>query len=184
MNIACNVPNQGSGYCRSIKNNGCSGGTFHAGFCPGSTDIKCCVKSAAAPSPAATAVAPNLRTAAAFDKLVFQDSISTFATAKRAKNPACFDWSDDGCSCSPDQLGEFDFRPPCWRHDFGYRNAKKQGRFNAAMKENIDNKFKADLYDVCNKFTGWQSFKGVKCRRIADIYVAFVRQFGKRRGML
>lgn len=49
------------------------------------------------------------------------------------------------------------------------------------MKEKIDNKFKADLYDVCNKFTGWQSFKGVKCRRIADVCVAFVRKFGKKK---
>ena len=55
------------------------------------------------------------------------------------------------------------------------------GIFDAAMKEKVDSNFKDDLYDVCNKFSGWQSFYGVECRRIADIYVAFVRKFGKRK---
>lgn len=49
------------------------------------------------------------------------------------------------------------------------------------MKKRIDDNFKNDLYDVCKKFSGLQSFKGVECRRIADIYVAFVRKFGKKK---
>jgi Prokaryotic phospholipase A2 len=112
---------------------------------------------------------------------MFQDSISTFIAAKSAESPSCFNWKDDGCSCSPDDLGEYDFLPSCKRHDFGYRNSKDQGRFNAEMKERIDSNFKDDLYDMCNKFSGWESFKGVECRRIADIYVAFVKKFGKKK---
>lgn len=181
-NKTCKVPKIGSGYCRSVKNNGCPGGKFHAGFCPGNSDIRCCVKTAVKPPPIKPpSPLPNLCTAAATDKLLFQDSISTFIAAKNAKNPACFDWNDDGCSCSPDELGQFDFLPPCKRHDFGYRNTKKQGRFNAAMKERIDSNLKTDLYNVCNKFSGLQSFKGVECRRIADIYIVFVRKFGKKK---
>jgi len=37
-----------------VKNNGCSGGNFKAGFCPGSTDIRCCVKDVSPPPPAYT----------------------------------------------------------------------------------------------------------------------------------
>jgi Prokaryotic phospholipase A2 len=188
VQIKCAVPSVGSGFCRSVKNNGCSGGSFHSGYCPGNSDIKCCVKAAAPPpppppppSPPAPAPAPNLCTAAAFNKLMFSDSIETFMAAKTDKSPSCFNWVDDGCSCSPDDLGEFDFLSPCKRHDFGYRNAKEMKTFDAAMKDRVDNNFKDDLYDVCNKFSGWESFKGVQCRRIADIYVAFVRQFGKRK---
>ena len=44
VNISCDVPEVGSGYCRSVNNNGCSGGNFYSGFCPGDSDIKCCVK--------------------------------------------------------------------------------------------------------------------------------------------
>lgn len=184
MKIACDVPKIGSGFCRSVKNNGCSGGDFHAGFCPGNSDIKCCVKETPKPPvepPSKPNPLPNPCTVAALDNLLFQDSISTFLAAKKAESPSCFIWGDDGCSCSPDDLGEFDFLPPCQRHDFGYRNAKNQGRFSAEMKEKIDTNFKDDLYDVCNKFSGLQSFKGVECRRIADIYVAFVRKFGKKK---
>jgi Prokaryotic phospholipase A2 len=102
-------------------------------------------------------------------------------TAKRSETPSCFNWGDDGCSCSPDDLGEYNFLDACKRHDFGYRNAKKMGRFDTKLKERIDNNFKDDLYNVCNKFSGWQSYKGGECRRIADIYVVFVKKFGKKK---
>lgn len=48
VEIKCKAP-YGSHLCRSVKNNGCSGGTFKPGYCPGSTDIQCCVKNAPAP---------------------------------------------------------------------------------------------------------------------------------------
>jgi hypothetical protein len=50
------------------------------------------------------------------------------------------------------------------------------------MKKRIDDNFKKDLYNYCAQFSGIWSYKGVECRRIADIYVAFVRKLGKREG--
>ncbi|CUS07927.1 unnamed protein product [Tuber aestivum] len=46
----------GTGFCRSLSHDGCSGGTFHKGTgapwpCPGSDDIQCCVKSGAQDPP-------------------------------------------------------------------------------------------------------------------------------------
>src|SRR5205814_7826505 len=67
----------GSGFCRSAKNNGCPGGSFHPGIsalrpsfsllllpsnyslcsnfqpwpCPGDIDIQCCIKSDSTPKP-------------------------------------------------------------------------------------------------------------------------------------
>ncbi|PUU80604.1 hypothetical protein B9Z19DRAFT_974397 [Tuber borchii] len=49
VEIPCTVSGS-NGFCRSVSNNGCSGGTFHPGTgapwpCPGSDDIQCCIKS-------------------------------------------------------------------------------------------------------------------------------------------
>ncbi|MCJ1365991.1 hypothetical protein MMC16_005116 [Acarospora aff. strigata] len=49
VEITCSASG-GNGFCRSVKNNGCSGGSFVAGRCPGSKDIQCCIK-AAGPKP-------------------------------------------------------------------------------------------------------------------------------------
>lgn len=176
VNISCNVPKAGSGYCRSVKNNGCSGGNFHTGFCPGNSDIKCCVK-AASPSSPSTAP-PNPCTAAALDKLLFQDSITTFTAARNAKSPDCFDWESDGCSCSPDDIGKFDFLPSCKRHDFGYRNMKKLNRFNEATRKRVDDNLRDDLYNLCNTFGVLDK---LKCRGIAELYYASVRNFGNKK---
>ncbi|KAM7196746.1 hypothetical protein V8F20_006939 [Naviculisporaceae sp. PSN 640] len=44
VEISCNVGGR-SGFCRSVSNNGCLGGTFDPGnYCPGSQDIQCCLK--------------------------------------------------------------------------------------------------------------------------------------------
>ena len=118
-------------------------------------------------------------TAAATDNLIFSVSISAFQSARNAKSPACFDWSSDNCSSSPDRPAGFNFVPSCQRHDFGYRNTKKQGRFTA-LKPRIDTNFKNDMYNVCKQFTGLDSWKGVECRAIADIYYTAVKELGKR----
>ncbi len=56
MVIPCKDDAGGSGFCRSVKNNGCAGGgKFVSGKCPGNDDIKCCVKpGGAAPAPKPT----------------------------------------------------------------------------------------------------------------------------------
>lgn len=121
-------------------------------------------------------------TAAATNSLIFTVSIGSFEKARRAKNPSKCNWSSDNCSWSPDKPDGFNFIPSCHRHDFGYRNTKAQKRFTKAMKKRVDDNFKKDLYKYCSQFSGIWSFKGVECRRIADVYVAFVRKFGKRDG--
>lgn len=119
-------------------------------------------------------------TNAATDKLIFKVSISSFEKARKAKNPSKCNWVSDNCSWSPDKPDGYNFIPSCHRHDFGYRNTKAQKRFTKAMKAKIDTNFKNDLYHYCAQFSGWSSWKGVECRRLADIYVAFVRKYGKR----
>ncbi|KAK2599027.1 hypothetical protein QQS21_005493 [Conoideocrella luteorostrata] len=116
----------------------------------------------------------------ATDNLIFKVSIGSFEKARKAKNPSKCNWSSDNCSWSPDKPGGYNFIPSCHRHDFGYRNTKAQKRFTKAMKKRVDDNFKKDLYKYCSQFSGIWSFKGVECRRYADIYVAFVRKFGKR----
>lgn len=116
----------------------------------------------------------------AIDKLIFRASMKTFQKARKGKNPSKCNWSSDGCSWSPDKPRGYNFVPSCQRHDFGYRNTKKQKRFTKAMKKRIDDNFKKDLYKYCSQFSGWSSWKGVECRRIADTYHAAVRKFGKR----
>jgi len=112
------------------------------------------------------------------DELLFTDSMSTFTAARNAENPSCFVWSSDDCSKSPDHPDGYNFVPSCRRHDFGYRNMKKEGRLTEDMRKRVDDNLKSDLYNECKQYSGWESWKGVECRRIADIYYAFVRACG------
>ncbi|MCJ1363067.1 hypothetical protein MMC16_002173 [Acarospora aff. strigata] len=112
------------------------------------------------------------------DDLLFRTALSTFLARKAALQPPYLDWSDDGCSASPDRPSGYNFLDSCKRHDFGYRNYKKQARFTETARKAIDGNFKTDLYNECNKYSGWQSYKGVECRRIADVYYNAVRAFG------
>jgi hypothetical protein len=66
-----------------------------------------------------------------------------------------FDWSTDYCSASPDQPLGFDFRLPCHHHDWGYRNYKVIGQFDA-NKARIDDTFYFDLQNVCRRAASWQ----------------------------
>jgi Prokaryotic phospholipase A2 len=105
------------------------------------------------------------------DQYLFSTSLSSFQTI-RAQQPYAsqLDWSSDGCSSSPDNPFGFNFVKACYRHDFGYRNYKKQSRFNETTRLTLDNNFKTDLYTICAG--NWA------CDRTADIYYAAVRQFG------
>ena len=118
---------------------------------------------------AGTAQAVDIR--AVTDDYLFSKSLAQFSTIK-AQQPYAdqLDWSSDGCSWSPDNPFGFKFLPGCHRHDFGYRNYKKQGRFNETTRLSIDNNFKKDLYFQCGG--NWA------CKRTADLYYNAVRQFG------
>lgn len=85
-----------------------------------------------------------------------------------------FDWSTDLCSSSPDQPLGFDFRMPCRRHDFGYRNYKAVNQF-PANKGHIDDAFYFDMKQVCARYSGIP--KGT-CDGLAWTYYQAVKQFG------
>ncbi|GAA0994860.1 hypothetical protein GCM10009555_088060 [Acrocarpospora macrocephala] len=85
-----------------------------------------------------------------------------------------FDWSTDLCSASPDQPLGFDFRMPCRRHDFGYRNYKAVSQF-PANKSRIDDAFYFDMKQVC---AGYSTIPRGTCNGIAWSYYQAVKQFG------
>jgi len=105
------------------------------------------------------------------DQYIFSTSLGGFQTL-RAQQPYGdqLDWSSDGCSNSPDNPFGFNLVRACYRHDFGYRNYKLQSRFTEGNRLTIDNKFKSDMYEICDG--NWA------CNRFADVYYAAVRQFG------
>lgn len=78
------------------------------------------------------------------DQLLFSITLPAFETRRNARNPSNLDWSSDGCSSSPDNPFGFPFVPACHRHDFGYRNYKKQSRFTDSNRLKIDNNFKKE----------------------------------------
>ena len=85
-----------------------------------------------------------------------------------------FDWSTDYCSASPDQPLGFDFRMPCWHHDWGYRNYKAVGQF-PANKSRIDSTFYYDLKQVCLRYSAWVR---PSCYSLAWTYYQAVKNFG------
>jgi hypothetical protein len=105
------------------------------------------------------------------DQYLYTTSLNGFQTV-RSQQPynGQLDWGSDGCSSSPDNPFGFNFVKACYRHDFGYRNYKKQSRFTESTRLTIDNNFKEDLYEICAG--NWA------CNRTADVYYAAVRQFG------
>ncbi|RJQ82921.1 phospholipase [Pseudonocardiaceae bacterium YIM PH 21723] len=84
--------------------------------------------------------------------------------------PDQLDWTNDGCTAAPDHPWGYDFVPACKRHDFGYANYKRQGRFSETTRLVIDDQFKADMFQTC----GDRSL----CRSTAEIYYQAVRKFG------
>ncbi|KXJ92600.1 prokaryotic phospholipase A2-domain-containing protein [Microdochium bolleyi] len=134
------------------------------------------------PIPSADPVIEERQTAAlntATERLLFSSTIGAFVTARNARNPAGLDWTSDGCSSSPDNPFGFGFTNSCYRHDFGYRNYKKQNRFTDANKLRIDNNFRTDLYNQCAN----EGNQGV-CRTTADVYYQAVRWFGNRQSQI
>ena len=85
-----------------------------------------------------------------------------------------FDWSTDYCSASPDKPAGFDFRMPCWHHDFGYRNYKDVGAF-PANKSRIDSMFYFDLRTKCATYN---VIVRPACYSLAWTYYEAVSTFG------
>ncbi|MFD6325862.1 phospholipase [Streptomyces sp. NPDC058442] len=85
-----------------------------------------------------------------------------------------FDWSTDYCSTSPDNPFGFPFATSCARHDFGYRNYKAAGSFDA-NKARLDSAFYEDLKRVC---AGYGGATKTTCNSTAWTYYQAVRAFG------
>ncbi|OZM74647.1 phospholipase [Amycolatopsis antarctica] len=118
---------------------------------------------------AGTAQAQSIETTT--DEYLFSTSLSQFSSIRAEQpNAGQLDWSSDACSWSPDQPLGFDFTGACHRHDFGYRNYKKQSRFTDANRLRIDDNFHADMKTMCNGNT--------VCNGAAWTYYQAVRNFG------
>jgi hypothetical protein len=85
-----------------------------------------------------------------------------------------FNWSTDYCSTSPDNPFGFPFKMSCARHDFGYRNYKAVGTFDA-NKSRLDSAFYEDLKRVCNRYSGATR---TACNSTAWTYYQAVSAFG------
>ncbi|WRZ95797.1 phospholipase [Streptomyces sp. NBC_01007] len=85
-----------------------------------------------------------------------------------------FDWSTDYCSSSPDNPFGFPFATSCARHDFGYRNYKAAGTFDA-NKSRLDSGLYADLERVCANYSGATK---ASCDSTAWTYYQAVKAFG------
>ncbi len=129
---------------------------------------------AAAPAQAAPADKPQVLASWT------QTSASSYNTWVAARNNQGawaaygFDWSTDYCSSSPDNPFGFPFQTACARHDFGYRNHKAMGIFDA-NKARIDSAFYEDLKRVCNAYSGATK---TSCDATAWTYYQAVKIFG------
>jgi hypothetical protein len=85
-----------------------------------------------------------------------------------------FNWTTDYCSSSPDNPLGFSFELACYRHDFGYRNYKEMGLFDA-NKDRLDSAFYEDLKRVCARYN---EFVRPACLSLAWTYYQAVRLFG------
>ncbi|TDC23746.1 hypothetical protein E1265_11810 [Streptomyces sp. 8K308] len=109
-----------------------------------------------------------------------QTSASSYSAWLSARNNQSawssygFDWSTDYCSSSPDNPFGFPFETSCARHDFGYRNYRAQGTFEA-NKARLDSAFYNDLQRVCDNYSG---ATGASCDALAWTYYQSVRNFG------
>jgi hypothetical protein len=120
------------------------------------------------------------------DRMLFSLTLSSFSgewDLHQGEGPwkYALNWTSDQCSKSMDKPDGFDFVAACRRHDFGYRNYRAQERFTEDNRHRIDDNFKKDMYTVCAGYKGWRSWQGVSCRRWADSYHQFVRQFGNKK---
>ncbi|GAA2782412.1 phospholipase [Saccharopolyspora taberi] len=105
------------------------------------------------------------------DRYLFEISLPEFVDVRAEKPyPDQLDWSSDSCSWSPDEPLGYDFSSSCDRHDFGYRNYKRQDRFSEDNRLRIDDNFKADMYSGCGD--------DAACKGAANVYYLAVRQFG------
>lgn len=94
-----------------------------------------------------------------------------------------FDWSTDYCSAplSGNSGFSFDFRAPCRRHDFGYRNLHLLDRrygggfWTSTNRRRVDQRFLADMNAHCATRAMWLQWR---CYSWARTYYVAVRLLG------
>ncbi|EFG09293.1 phospholipase A2 [Streptomyces clavuligerus] len=117
--------------------------------------LGCVASPLASPMRAAARYSPKGSAKSATDYWLFTRGLWAFRDEKRRKGRrGDLVWSDDGCSAPwyshiviGPSVGYYSgqFYWPCARHDFGYRNYRKQNRRTRANKDKIDNRFRYDM---------------------------------------
>jgi hypothetical protein len=125
---------------------------------------------------AVAARAPSRSPGAAVDRLMAASLDEFLAQRRSASRDARLDWSSDLCSAPiVGSSGEsFDFTQACLRHDFGYRNYGRLGRFDE-RREAVDERFLEDMRDHCATRLAWEL---VRCMAWARTFYVGVRAFG------
>jgi opacity protein-like surface antigen len=141
------------------------------------------------PAVAGSSVAAAIGGSAAGDiayveQLLFHTDIDDFMRIAAHGDP-WFDWSTDWCSAPfVGSTGRtFDFRAPCRRHDFGYRNLQRMEHrygsgatfWNSASRARVDRQLHSDLTTHCHA-RRWTD--RASCLRWADVFFAAVRVAG------
>ncbi|MDX3638958.1 phospholipase [Streptomyces sp. MB09-02B] len=129
---------------------------------------------AAAPAYAAPADKPQVLSSFTQTSASSQNAWIAARQNQRAWSAYEFDWSTDHCTASPDNPFGFPFQTACARHDFGYRNYRAAGQFDA-NKSRIDSAFHEDMKRVCATYTGE---KHTACNSTAWTYYQAVKLFG------
>lgn len=110
---------------------------------------------------------------------LFATELAAFPTFVRTHKRIhrTLDWGTDHCSAPlVGSTGRsFNFRLPCHRHDFGYRNMKRLGRWNEDMRTRIDEQFRTDMRTTCAKRNVTQRFN---CYAWAETFYRAVRLWG------
>ncbi|AKH83302.1 hypothetical protein AA958_14955 [Streptomyces sp. CNQ-509] len=127
-----------------------------------------------APAEAAPADKPQVLASFTQTSATSYNSWAAAEANRGAWSAYAFNWSTDYCSSSPDNPFGFPFQKACQRHDFGYRNYKEIGGFDA-NKSRLDSAFYEDLKRVCNRYSGATK---TSCNSTAWVYYQAVRAFG------
>ena len=129
--------------------------------------------SVAAPSPHSAATLGSV-----VERGVFATELTEFPRFVRENRRFYrdLDWSTDYCSAPfVGNTGRpFNFRLPCQRHDFGYRNLKIIGAFTEENRRRVDDRFLADMKTTCAPRPVTQKYN---CYLWADTFYAAVRVF-------
>jgi len=117
------------------------------------------------------------------DTYLFVRTLDHFGQIRQERrHNAQLDWSTDDCTipgvdkATASKPEGFNFTNPCRRHDFGYRNYRKQGRFTEENRAKLDYEFALDMRSICDAET--DKVRKDRCVLIGIIYYKAVRKYG------